>query len=39
MLPQINEELLRAKERVSAKRKLEAMLAETQRHVESQTHY
>ncbi|HUP79815.1 MAG TPA: hypothetical protein VM260_14780, partial [Pirellula sp.] len=31
MLPRINEKLLRAKERVRAKRKLEAMLAEAQR--------
>lgn len=36
MLPRINEKLLRAKERVRAKRKLEAMLAEAQRQVQEQ---
>jgi hypothetical protein len=36
MMPPINEKLLRAKERVQAKRKLEAMLAETQRQVQEQ---
>jgi hypothetical protein len=36
MLPRINEKLMRAKERVRAKRKLEAMLAEAQRQVQEQ---
>ncbi len=36
MLPRINEKLFRAKERVRAKRKLEAMLAEAQRQVQEQ---
>ncbi len=36
MLPRINEKLLRAKERVRAKRKLEAMLAEAQRQVQEE---
>ena len=36
MLPQINEKLLLAKERVRAKRKLEAILAEAQRQVQEE---